>query len=167
MLKKTWLLIVGMMAITMAGCGASVTSYVKPEAPWAAIKRVAVIPFNLPTENPVRRELMTHLFSQELRTVTEIEVVEVPLSSPLVSESVGIKKIGSQFQADAVFSGAVDETHGTIIHVRIQDAATEDLLWSGTYVLGTRAEFFTARTQQQQFQRGFRTLANQFAGEAS
>ena len=155
------------MAFLMSGCGASLTSYVKQEAPWAAIKRIAVLPFNLPSENPVQKELASHLFSQELRSSTEIEIVEVPLNNPLVSEQLDIKKVGSQFQADAVLSGAVDETHGTVIHVRIQDAATEDLLWSGTYVLGTRAEFFSLRTQQQQFQRGFKRLVEQFSAEAS
>ncbi len=167
MLKKTRYLIIGMLAISTSGCGASLTSYVKPEAPWATIKRIAVLPFNLPSENPVQRELASHLFSQELRSATEIEIVEVPLSNPLVSEQLDIKKVGSQFQVDAVLSGAVDETHGTVIHIRIQDAATEELLWSGTYVLGTRAEFFSVRTQQEQFQRGFKRLVEQFSAEAS
>ena len=168
MRNKTWVLMLSLMAFSTSGCGASLSSYVKPEAPWGAIKRIAVLPFNLPTENPMQRELFTHLFSQDLRNLTSIEVVEVPLqNSPMETGLSNIQQVGKQYQADAVLSGEVDETHGTVIHVRVQDAATEDLLWSGTFILGTRAEFFTVRTQQQQFEKGFEALADRFAAEAS
>ena len=166
--RKFFSSFLGLVLFFSSGCGATVTTYVKPEAPWAAIKRIAILPFNLPTENPVQRELSTQVFSQELRNVTSAEVVEVPLNDPTLQSGLwNVKQVAKQFQADAVLSGSVDETHGTVIHVRVQDAATEDLLWSGTYVLGTRAEFFSVRTQQQQFQRGFRSLADQFAAESS
>ena len=166
--RKFFSSFLGLLLFFSSGCGATVTTYVKPEAPWAAIKRIAILPFNLPTENPVQRELLTQLFSQELRKLTSAEVVEVPSNNPLVQSGLwDVRQMAKQFQADAILFGAVDETRGTVIHVRVQDAATEDLLWSGTYVLGTRSEFFSLRTQQQQFQRGFKSLAGRFASEAS
>ena len=150
-----------------SGCGPSVSSYIKPEAPWGVVKRVAVLPFTLPSENPTQRELATKLFAEELRKTNRVEVVEIPLSSPLGSGVWDVKQIGKQFQADAVLSGSVDDTLGLAMHLQVHDVATEELLWSGTYILGARAEFFSFRIQQQKFQRGFRWLAQKFASESA
>ncbi len=141
------------------------TSYVKPEAPWGAVKRVAILPFNVPSENPMQRQLLTELFTQELRSVGVRDVAEVPLTNPAGNVAWDLKAIARQYQADAIVSGSVDETLGTVIHVRVQDAATEDLLWSGTVLMGTRAEFFSLRTQQQQLQKGLKALAKRLARE--
>lgn len=141
------------------------SSYVRPQAPWASVKRMAILPFNVPSENPMQRQLLTELFTQELRKAGVTEVAEVPLTNPAGNVAWDLKVIGRQYQADAVISGSVDETLGTVLHVRVQDAATEDLLWSGTYLMGTRAELFSLRTQQQQIQRGLKALAQRFSGE--
>ena len=166
MQKKALLLNLALIGSLASGCGASVTTYVKPEAPWGVIKRVAVLPFAIPSENPADRTLTTQLFSEELRKSGRVEVVEVPLDSPAGSGAWGLKRIGKDYQADAVVSGSVDDTRGSVIHMQVQDVATGDLLWSGTYLLGTRAEFFSFKTQQQKLQRGFRWLVNRFADES-
>ena len=149
-----------------SGCGASLSSYVKPEAPWGVIRRVAVLPFTLPSENPAQRELSTKLFCEELRKTGRVEVVEVPLSNPLGSGVWDVRQVGKQFQADAVMSGDVDDTLGLAMHLQVHDVATEELLWSGTYILGARSEFFSFKTPQQKFQRGFRWLARRFASNS-
>ena len=166
MVRKTaLLLLVGLIGLASAGCGVSVSSYVKSETPWSAIKKVAVLPFQLPSENPVQREMATNLFSETLRKAGVVEVVDVPINSPVGSGMEAVTQVGREYKVDAVITGSVDETHGTVIHVRVLDVATQDLLWSGTYLLGTRAEFLSFSTQQQQFQRGFRKLVGQFVSE--
>lgn len=154
-----------MIGFLGSGCS-TLSSYSKPEAPWGAIKRVAVLPFTLPSENPAQRELVTKLFCEELRNARRVEVVEIPLSSPLGSGVGDIKQIGKEFQADAVIFGSVNDVIGTVMHMQVVDVATEELLWSGTYMLGSRAEFFSFATQQQRLQRGFRWLANKFSSNS-
>lgn len=166
MQKKALLSSLALIGFFASGCGVSVTTYVKPEAPWGVIRRVAVLPFTVSSENPVQRELVTRLFCEELRREGRVEVVEVPLSSPVGSGVWDTREVGKQVQADAVLIGSVDDTLGTVIHAQVLDVATKDLLWSGTYLLGTRAEFFSFKTQQQQFQRGFRWLARKFTAES-
>ena len=151
----------------MSGCGPTSSIYVKPEAPWEAIQRVAVLPFTLPSENPVQRELVTKLFAEEFRNNQQAEVVEVPISSPLGSGVWDIKEVGKEYQADAVVTGAIDDMQGTVIHMQVHDVATEELLWSGTFIMGFRAEFFSFKTQQQQFKKGFRWLSRKYAGVSS
>lgn len=164
-MKRSQMLPWVLMALLAAGCGASVKSYAKSGAPWGVIQHVAVLPFELPSENPVQRQLVANLFSEELRRNWPSEVTEVPLSSPIGSGLMDARQIGKQYKVDAIFSGSIDDAQGTVVHVRLQDAATEDLLWSGTYTLGGRAEFFSLSTQQQQFQRAFRVLVRRFVHE--
>ncbi len=166
MQKKALLLSLALIGFLASGCGASVTTYVKPEAPWGTIKRVALLPFAIPSENPVDRTLTTQLFAEELRRGGRVEVVDVPLESPVGSGAWDLKRVGKEYRADAVISGSVDDMRGSVIHMQVQDVATEDLLWSGTYLLGTRAEFFSFKTQQQKLQRGFRRLVRRFTDES-
>lgn len=160
-------LVLALLPLLMAGCGASLTSYVKPEAPWSLIKRVGIVPLNTPSENAVQRQLLTEIFSEELRrSVAGVELVEIPLEETLGPAAAGVKDLGRKFQLDAIFSGSLDDTQGTVLHLRLQDAATEELLWSGTYLLGAGAEFFGFRTQQQRFQRGVRELVGHFMSQS-
>lgn len=152
---------VALMGTFLFGCG-SVSTYVKPEAPWGSIQRIAVVPFMTPFENPARRQLLTQLFATELRRSGLTEVVEVPLSGPM-GPTPNLEEIAKSFQVDGVFFGAVDESQGTVIHVWLHDAATKEILWSGTYLVGVGPEFFSLRTQQQQFQKSIRRLVNEFA----
>ena len=155
-------------ALLAAGCGgATLKSYTKPDAPWGVINRVAALPFELPSENPVQRQMVGNLFAEELRRSWPREVVEVPISSPVASGLMEMKQIGKQYRVDAVFSGSIDDAQGTVVHVRLQDTATEELLWSGTYTLGSRAEFLSLATQQQQFQKAFRLLVHRFLSQSA
>ena len=163
---RSLFLLLGLIGFIATGCGATIKTYVKPDAPWEVVQKVAVVPFSTPSENPVRRELVTQLFAGELRRAGWVEVIEVPLSSP-VGGAPSITKIAQEYGVDAVVSGSVDETHGTVVHVRFQDAATEEMLWSGTYLLGVRAEFFSLATQQQQFQKAFARLVNELKSKAN
>jgi len=142
------------------GC-ASTVLYSKPDAPWATIQKIAILPLTSPSENPVRRQLMSQLFAAELRQVG-LEIVEVPLTDS-VGKPQSIEDVAKAYQVDAVFSGAVDETQGTVVHVHLYDGATGEVLWSSTYLLGFSAEFLSFRTQQQQFQRAFRRIAREFS----
>lgn len=151
----------------LAGCGSSMTSYVKREAPWTLIQRVALTPLSLPSENPVQRRLMTGVFSEELRRLEWAEVVEVPLEDVLEPGALGLKDLGRKHQADAVFSSSIDDAQGSVLHLRLSDAATEDLLWSGTFLLGSGAEFWSFRTHQQRYKIAFRKLLKRFASEAA
>lgn len=157
-----------MIGFLSSGCGVAVSSYIKPEAPWGVVRRVAVLPFTLLSENPVQRELATKLFCEQLRKTGRMEVVEVPLSSPLGLGVWDVKQVGKEFQADAVITGSVvDDTLGLAMHMQVYDAATEEILWSGTYIHGARYAFFSFKLQQQKLHRGFRWLANKFASESA
>ena len=166
MQRQALLLGLALAGFLASGCS-SATTYVKPEAPWGAIKRVAVLPFSIPSENPVDRTLTTQLFAEELRKSGRVEVVEIPLESPLYSGVWDLKRIGKEYQADAVVSGSVDDTREFVIHMQVQDVATEDLLWSGTHLLGIRAQVFSFKTQQQKLRRGLRWLVNRFAAQSA
>ena len=162
--KSTAALLAGFLVFLSAGCGGTVIkTYTRPEAPWQGIQRFAVVPFNLPSENPVERQLITQLFATELHRHGFTDLVEVPLDSPVGLTSVDVTAVGKDYGVDAVFTGSVDEMRGTVVYVRLQDAATEDVLWSGTYALGTRSEYFSFKTQQQQLQRAFEKLARELA----
>ena len=167
MRKSTQFIAFAGVGLLLAGCGSTaLTSYLKQNAPWASIQRVAVLPFAVPSENPVQRELVTQLFSQELRKTGTVEVVEVPIDSPVGSGLADFKQLAKEYRVDAVLSGSIDDTRGTIIHLSFQDVATQEVLWSGSYLLGSRSEFFSFSTQQQQFQRGFHRLVDLFVSES-
>jgi TolB-like protein len=148
-----------LLTLSLFGCGTVIKTYTKPQAPWGALQRFAVMPFGLPSENPVQRQLVTQLFAETLRNAGFIDLVEVPIESPM-GPAVDIKTVGKTYQVDGVFSGFVDDTRGTVVHIRLQDAATEEVVWSGTYTLGPRSEFFSFKTQQQNLQRAFHRLVN-------
>lgn len=162
MRKGDLILSCALMAL-LSGCGSQMSTYVKPQAPWATIEKVAVTPFSLPSENPTRRLLITQLFAEELRK-TGTEVIEVPLASPTGGVPT-LQEIAQKYEVDAVFSGSVDDAQGTVVHVRLHDTATSEILWSGTYLLGVGPEFFSIRTQQQQFQKSIRRLLQNFSDE--
>ncbi len=155
--------VVGLIIGGATGCGSSVSFYSRPEAPWGTIQRVAVLPFTIPSESPARRQLITQLFTEELRRAGFTDLVELPLTDPRGGGPPNFEEIAKTFSVDAVFTGSVDDSQGTVIHLQLNDAATKDLLWSGTYLLGVGPEFFSLRTQQQQFQRSLKRMAREFA----
>ena len=158
-----WFLAV--VLLLTAGCGGVVgKSYVKQDGPWDVIQRVAIFPFDTPSENPVRRNLITQLFSQELRRAGLEEVVEIPLSDPR-GAAPDLQYVATEYLVDGVFFGSVDQTTGTVVHIRLLDSTTSDVLWSGTYMLTARAEFLSLKTQQQRYQRAFSYLVGRLQRE--
>jgi TolB-like protein len=153
-------LVFGLVFFLM-GC-ANLSTYVKPQAPWDSIQRVAVLPFVIPSENPTRRQMVTQMFAMELRRSGLVEVTEVPLGA-LPGSVPSLEEVAKGYQVDAVFSGSVDYTQGTVVHVWLHDAATKEILWSGTYLVGVGSEFFSVRTPQQQLQRSIRRLILEFS----
>ena len=158
------LLILSFAGFSVSGCTSTFTPYSKPEAPWATIQRVAVLPFTTPFENTARQQVITQLFTEQIRRTKLVEVVEVPSSPPerTIKEPT-LQEIAKQYEADAIFTGVVDDTQGTVVHIRLHDPATEEIIWSGTYSLGPGAEFFSLRTQQQQFQKSIRRIVREFS----
>ena len=164
-MRKTAFMVALLVAVSSAaGCAASANYYSNPDAPWATIQRVGILPFSLAFDNPVRRQVVTQLFAEELRKTRVVEVVEVPLDdSTMTTTAPTVQEVAAKYQVDAVFTGAVDDAQGAVVHVQLHDPATKDIIWSGTYSLGVGSEFFSLRTQQQQFQRSMGRLARQFA----
>ncbi len=155
--------VLAFVGLLLSGCGSSLTTYVKPDAPWATIQKTAVLPFTLPSENAVHRQSVTQLFTAELRRIGFTDVVDVPLR-PTAIEPLNPGAIAKEYQVDAVFAGSVDDSsQGTVIHVRLIDAATGEILWSATDLLGIGSEYFSVKTVQQQLQRRFRRMARKFS----
>ena len=150
------------VGLVLSGCGTSLTTYVKPEASWETIQKTAVLPFTIPSENVIRRQSVTQLFTAELRRVGLNDVIEVPLKNPM-GELPSPEAAGKEYQVDAVFSGSIDEAQGVVIHIRLIDVATSEILWSATDLLGVGSEFFSLKTQQQQIQKRFRRMARDFS----
>ena len=162
-MRRIQLLTMGMVAAAaLSGCGASITTYVRPDTSWDTIGRVAVVPLMLASENPVRREQLTQLLATELRKSGFLEVVEVSVASPLGILPT-IEEVAKTYEVDAVVSGSVDEAQGTSIQLSINDALTGELLWSSSYLLSVGPEFFSTKTPQQKMQRAFRSLIKRYS----
>ena len=144
-----------------AGCTA-MSTYTKPDAPWRTIQKVAVLPFSLALDNSARQQLVTQLFAEQLRKTGLFEVTEVPPPNPAVVPPT-LQEIAKQYEVDGVFTGSVDDSQGTIVHIQLHDPATQEILWSGTYSMGVGSEFFSLRTQEQQFERSIRKIVHQLS----
>ena len=154
--------VVAVVGLLLAGCGAAVNSYVRPQTAWDTIQRVAVLPIASPSENPVRRQQMTQLFSAELRQTGLEEVVEVDSISPL-GILPNVEEVGQAYEVDAVFSGSADQIEGLSVQCQLHDAATGDLIWSASYLAGGGSEIYSRKTARQRVQLAFRQIASDFA----
>ena len=155
---QTLLFTAGLMAAcVLAGCS-SYTTYVKPDAPWATVKRVGVFPFATPFEDPVRRQWATQLFVTELERLKHFEVVELtgPPPSPGAPDFSALARSAG---VDAFFRGTVEDMSEIFVDLKLVDSATGETLWSTRYHRGTGLEFsFRFHTTQQQLQRIYRVL---------
>lgn len=147
----------GVISCLLAGCS-SFTTYVKPGAPWATVKRVGVFPFATPFEDQVRRRWATQLFVTELERLNRFEVVE--LSSPPPSPGApDLPSLARSAGVDAFFQGTVEDMSEIFANLQLVDAATGETLWSTRYHRGAGLEFsFRFHTPQQQLQRIYRIL---------
>jgi TolB-like protein len=105
------------LLVFAGACGHAVTQYVHPNADIAAIKTVAVLPFENLSSDHTAGDKVQKVFSTELLATGAFSVVEPGLVSKTLkanriesTESLGpadFKKIGEELKADAVFTGAV------------------------------------------------------------
>ena len=155
--RRTVLLALGLTSCLLAGCS-SFTAYVKPNAPWATVKRVGVFPFATPFEDPVRRRWATQLFVTELQRLKRFEVVELSLPPPSPG-AVDLPSFARSAGVDAFFQGTVEDMSEIFADLQLVDAATGETLWSTRYHRGAGLEFsFRYHTPQQQLQRIYRIL---------
>jgi len=157
MQRRFLCLVLSLLLPLGAGC-ASVSTYTKPEAPWAAIKKVAVFPFATPFEDKVRREWATSLFVKELQRLGWFEVVELP-DPPPSAKAPDYPALARAVGVDAFFQGTVEDMAEIFADLKLIDAATGETLWSTRYHRGAGLEFsFRYHTPQQQLQRIYRVL---------
>ena len=155
--RRFLLLTLGLTSCILVGCS-SFTTYVKPQAPWATVKRVGVFPFATPFEDQVRRRWATELFVTELQRLNRFEVVEIT-SPPPSPGSLDLPVLARSAGVDAFFQGTVEDMAEIFADLHLVDAATGETLWSARYHRGAGLEFsFRFHTPQQQLQRIYRIL---------
>ena len=149
------------LVVALSGC-ASASIYVKPDAPWAAIKRVGVFPFATPYEDRVRRQWATQLFVKELQRLDRFEVVELAPPAGYLSTP-DLPSVARTAGVDAYFQGTVEDMTEIFADLQLVDAATGETLWSTRYHRGAGGEFsIRYHTPQQQFQRIFHIILRRF-----
>ncbi len=149
-------------ASVLAGC-ASGTTYLKPDAPWATIKRVGVFAFATPYEDKVHRQWATELFVKELQRLNRFEVVELPGPPPAPGEP-DLQAAARKGQVDAFFKGTAEDLAEIFVDLQLIDTATGEILWSTRYHRGAGPDLsFRYQTPQQQLQRIFRIIARRLA----
>lgn len=147
----------GLLLPLGAGC-ASVSTYTKPGAPWAAIKRVGIFPFATPFEDKVRRQWATSLFVKELQRLNWFDVVELS-DLPPSAKAPDYPSLARAAGVDAFFQGTVEDLAEIFADLKLIDAATGETLWSTRYHRGAGLEFsLRYHTPQQQLQRIYRVL---------
>ncbi|MBI3333651.1 MAG: hypothetical protein HYZ93_06130 [Candidatus Omnitrophica bacterium] len=150
----------------MAGC-ASVSTYTKPEAPWATIKKVGVFPLETSFEDRVRRQWATELFMTELKRLNRFEVVELtpPPPSPAALDPSSVARVAG---VDAYFRGTVEEMTEIFADLELVDAATGETLWSSRYHRGAGPDLsMRFHTPQQQLQRIYRIVLHRLSQNLS
>lgn len=141
----------------VAGC-ASVSTYTKPGAPWATIKKVGVFPLATSFEDRARQQWATELFVRELRRLDRFEVVELtpPPASPA---SPDLPSAARAAAVDAFFRGTVEDMTEIFADLELVDAATGEILWSTRYHRGVGPDLSVRfHTPQQQIQRIYRVV---------
>ena len=154
-------MVLALALVLGSGC-AVMSTYTKPDAPWRTIQKVAVMPFSMALDNATRQQMVTQLFAEQLRKTGLFEVVEVPTPNPSLVPPT-LQEIAKQYEVDGVFTGSVDDSQGTIVHIQLHDPATQEILWSGTYSLGVGSEFFSLHTQEQHFQQSIRKIVRELS----
>jgi hypothetical protein len=140
------------LLLTAAGCSHAVTQYVHPNADLAALKSVAVLPFENLSADRTAGDKVQKIFSSELLATGAFNVVEPGLVSKTLkasrietTESLGpadLKKLGEELKADAVFMGTVvdfaESRTGTTpapditIQLRLVECQSGATVWSAS-----------------------------------
>jgi len=135
-----------------SACGHAVTQYVHPNADLAALKTVAVLPFENLSPDRTAGDKVQKIFSAELLSTGAFAVVEPGLLSKTLKanrietmESLGpadFKKLGEELKADAVFMGTVVDfaegrsgqtpTPEITIQLRLVECQSGATVWSAS-----------------------------------
>lgn len=140
------------LLLLATSCGHAVTQYVHPNADLAALKTVAVLPFENLSADRTAGDKVQKIFSSELLATGAFNVVEPGLVSKTLksarietTESLGpadFKKLGEELKADAVFMGTVVDfaesrsgqtpTPDITIQLRLVESQTGATVWSAS-----------------------------------
>jgi hypothetical protein len=140
------------LALLTGGCGHAVTQYVHPNADLAALKTVAVLPFENLSADHTAGDKVQKIFSSELLATGAFSVAEPGLVSKTLkanrieaTESLGpadFKKLGEELKADAVFMGTVVDfaetrsgttpTPDITIQLRLIECQSGATVWSAS-----------------------------------
>lgn len=134
-----------------AGCRSTGVEYAHPDADYAALHRVAVIPFQSQAVEPRAGEKVTDTFAIEMMARSPWQVVDLAqvaaalraaqLEDPSRLSAADIQRLGAALGVEAIVCGSVDEyAMGTTpeatfpvvaVSVRLVDVATGSVLWAG------------------------------------
>jgi len=145
---------VAMIALLVfaGACGHAVTQYVHPNADIAALKTVAVLPFENLSADRTAGDKVQKIFASELLATGAFSVVEPGLVSKTLkadrietTESLGpadFKKLGEELKADGVFMGSVVDfaesrsgqtpTPDITIQLRLVECQSGATVWSAS-----------------------------------
>ncbi len=138
--------------LAAAGCSHAVTQYIHPNADLAALKSVAVLPFQNLSNERTSADKVQKIFISELLATGAFNVVEPGLVSKTLkaeriesTESLGpveLKRLGEELKADAVFLGTVVDyaenrtgttpTPDVTIQLRLVECASGATVWSAS-----------------------------------
>jgi TolB-like protein len=144
----------GMFALILvmaaAGCSHATTKYIHPNADIAALKTVAVLPFDNLTQERTAADKVQKIFTSELLSTGAFSVVEPGLVAKTLkaeriesTEALGpadVKRIGEALKAEGLFMGSVvDFTESrsgstpapeVTIQLRLVETQTGVTVWS-------------------------------------
>jgi hypothetical protein len=152
-MKQAYRALAMIALLVLAGaCGHAVTQYVHPNADIAALKTVAVLPFENLSQDRTAGDKVQKIFSSELLATGAFSVVEPGLVSKTLkasrietTESLGpadLKKLGEELKADGVFMGSVVDfaesrsgqtpTPDITIQLRLVECQSGATVWSAS-----------------------------------
>jgi TolB-like protein len=153
MQKQIWKIGVALAPLLLsAGCAHTVTQYIHPNADLAALKSVAVLPFQNLSNDRTAGDKVEKLFLSELLSTGAFNVVEPGLVSKTLkadrsesTETLGpadFKRLGEELKADAFFLGSVVDfaesrsgstpTPDVTIQLRLVESQSGATVWSAS-----------------------------------
>jgi polysaccharide biosynthesis protein PelC len=151
-MKRLYRITAPLVLLWATACSHAVTQYVHPNADLAALKSVAVLPFENLSADRTAGDKVQKIFSTELLAAGAFTVVEPGLVSKTLkanhietTESLGpadFKKLGEELKADAVFTGTVVDfaearsgqtpTPEITIQLRLVECQSGATVWSAS-----------------------------------
>lgn len=152
--KKRLILLVCINVFLAIGCGASMRTYLKEDAPMHKIKKLAVLTFDNMSKDKNAADKLTYIFSIELITSGQFKVVEPgelekALKEVKVRSKGGLstleiadcQKIGEALGVEAIILGSIDtfeigKKDDPIISMNVHMLDTKDgsLIWQVDYI---------------------------------